>query len=91
MVSLLRDWPVNTDLDGGSAVSANYSTDSLGTLTVCCVVFDYGGDGCISSSDSFRLFTYGGAVAFSSPVAYTTDLIYEPTGETIGTGISFTG
>lgn len=91
MVSLLGGWPVSTDFGGGSAVSANYSTDSLGTLTVCCVVFDDGGDGCISGSDSFRLFTHGGAVAFSSPVAYTADLIYGPAGEMIGTGLASSG
>ena len=83
------EWdPVAADLDGGSAISANYSTDTLGTLTVCCIVFDVGGNGMVSGSDYFQLFTYGGATAFSG--SYSAVLIYVPTGEKIGTGQSFT-
>lgn len=86
------EWdPVATDLDGGAAVYKNYTTDALGSLTVCCWVFDVGGNGVVSGSDYFRVFTYGGATAFSSGTTYTAVLIYTETGEKIGTGITFTG
>ncbi len=86
------EWePVTADLDGGSATSANYSTDALGTITVACWVFDVGGNGYVSGSDYFTLFTYGGATAFSSSGSYSAVLIYVPTGEKIGTGQTFTG
>jgi len=86
------EWePVATDLDGGSAVSMNYTTDGMGTLTVCCWVFDVGGNGVVSGSDYFRVFTYGGAATFSSGTTYTAVLIYTETGEKIGTGVTFTG
>lgn len=86
------EWsPDATNLDGGSAVSSNLTTDGLGSLTVCCVVFDIAGNGYVSGSDFFQIFTYGGATAFSAATSYSTVLIYEPTGEKIGTGIIFTG
>jgi len=86
------EWePVATDLDGGSALSMNYTTDALGSVTVCCWVFDVAGNGLVSGSDYFRVFTYGGATAFSSGTTYTAVLIYTETGEKIGTGTTFTG
>jgi len=86
------EWePLTTDLDGGSAVSMNYTTDALGTLSVCCWLYDVGGNGFVSGSDYFTLFTYGGATAFSGSGSYSAVLIYVPTGEKIGTGVSFTG
>jgi flagellin-like protein len=87
------EWsPATANLDGGTAVSSNLSvkTDLTG-LTVCCTVFDVGGNGYASGSDYFKLFTYGGATAFTSSTTYSAVLIYEPTGEKMGTGISFTG
>ena len=84
-------FPVGTDLDGGTAVIANYSTSVLGTLSVCCWVVDIGGNGFINGGDYIALFTYSGAVTFRPGVVYTFVLIYEPTGEWIGTGTSFTG
>jgi flagellin-like protein len=87
------EWdPVATDLDGGSAVSHNYSTKATMTpVTVCLWVYDVGGNGMVSGSDYFRVFTYGGATAFTSGTTYTAVLIYTETSEKIGTGVTFTG
>jgi flagellin-like protein len=82
---------VSTDLDGGSAVTMNYTTDTLGSLTVCLHVTDVGGNGLLSGTDYFKVFTYGGATAFANGQTYTAVLIYTETGEKIGNGISFTG
>ncbi len=82
---------VATDLDGGSAVTMNYTTDALGSLTVCLHVTDVGGNGLLSGTDYFKVFTYGGATAFANGQTYTAVLIYTETGEKIGNGISFTG
>jgi len=82
---------VSTDLDGGSAVTMNYTTDALGALTVCLHVTDVGGNGFVSSTDYFKVFTYGGATEFSGTAVYLAVLVYTPTGERIGTGISFSG
>jgi flagellin-like protein len=87
------EWsPATANLDGGVAVSSNLSVSTgITGLTVCCIVFDVGGNGYASGSDYFKLFTYGGATALTSSTTYTAVLIYEPTGEKMGTGISFTG
>ena len=87
------EWtPATADLDGGSAVSSNLTTSTALTgLTVCCLVYDVGGNGYCSGSDYFKVYTYGGATAFASSTTYTAVLIYEPTGEKMGTGIVFTG
>ena len=86
------EWtPLTANLDGGSAISTNLSVDALDTLSVCCVVFDVSGNGYVSGSDYFKVYTYGGATAFSSATTYTAVLIYEETGEKMGTGITFTG
>lgn len=86
------DWhPLTTNLDGGSAISSNLSTQSLGSLTVCCVVFDIAGNGVVNSGDYFELYTYDGALTFASTTWYTVVLVYGPTGETIGIGQAFTG
>ncbi|UCE91998.1 MAG: type IV pilin N-terminal domain-containing protein [Methanobacteriota archaeon] len=86
------EWtPATTDLDGGAATSYNYSVKALGTLSVCCMVFDVGGNGYCSGTDYFRVYTYPDATAFASSTTYTAVLIYEPTGEQMGTGVSFTG
>ena len=86
------EWePLTANLDGGSAVSSNLTTDALGSLSVCCVVFDVGGNGYVSGSDYFKVYTYTSETAFSSATTYTAVLIYEETGEKMGTGITFTG
>lgn len=82
------EWsPVATNLSGGSAISANLSSDTLGALTVWCTVFDVSGNGYVSGSDYFQLV----ASSFVSTTTYSAVLIYEPTGEKIGTGQTFTG
>lgn len=83
------EWdPVATQLTSTGAISANYSVDTLGALSVCAVVFDISGNGLVSGSDYMNLFTYGGATGFSG--SYTAVLIYVPTGERMGNALSFT-
>jgi len=82
------EWaPVTEDLDDGDPLTVAYGTDALGTLTVYCNVTDISGNGFVSGSDSFTLQCAG----FLSSVTYTAVLVYEPTGERIGNGITFTG
>lgn len=86
------EWtPVTDDLDGGSPISHNYSTQPFDTLMVCCCVYDISGNGYVSGSDYFEIFTYDGAETFFPAVNYNVVLIYELTGETIGTGVNFFG
>jgi len=87
------EWDIATaDLDGGSALTANYSTDTgLTGLTVCLLVTDVGGNGFVSGSDYFKVYTYGGATSFASGTTYSAVLIYTETGEKIGTGVTFNG
>ena len=70
----------------------NYSASTTLTgLTVCLWVYDVSGNGYVSGTDYFTIFTYGGATGFSSSTQYSAVLLYEPTGERCGQGISFTG
>jgi flagellin-like protein len=69
----------------------NYSTAALGTLSVCVVVTDVSGNGYVSGTDYFQLFTYGGATGFASGTQYSAVLLYEPSGERCGQPITFTG
>ncbi len=77
-----------SDLDTGAAVSADYGTQYLGVLAVDLTVTDLGGNGVVSGTDYFTLKTSSG---FSSTTTYSAGLIYQPTGELIGTGITFIG
>lgn len=79
--------PAKADLNTAGGDSMNYTAKALGSLTVCAWVFDLVGNGVISGGDSFNLFTYGGATTFSG--SYTVNLLYEPTGERIGTPITW--
>lgn len=83
--------PMTADLDGGSAVTVNYTTNVTGPLTVCLHVTDVGGNGFVSASDYFKVFTYQGATRFSTSTIYSAVLIFKPTGESIGSGVTFTG
>lgn len=86
------EWEAATaDLDGGAAITHNYTTKALGSVTVCLHLTDVGGNGFVSGSDYMKLFTYQGSTGLSSGTTYTAVLVYEPTGERIGTGISFNG
>lgn len=70
----------------------NYSTSTTLTgLTVCVWVYDVSGNGYVSGTDYFTVFTYGGATGFSSRTQYSAVLLYEPSGERCGQAITFTG
>lgn len=79
--------PAKTDLSTTGGDSMNYTAKALGSITVCCWVYDLVGNGVISGGDNFNLFTYGGAATFSG--SYTVNMLYEPTGERIGTPITW--
>lgn len=74
-----------------STTAHNYSTAALGALTVCVVVTDVSGNGFVSGTDYFQVFTFGGAAAFASGTQYSAVLLYEPTGERCGQSMTFTG
>ena len=82
-------WGTKTaDLDGGYAITASYAAESLGTLSVTLTVTDVAGNGFVSGGDYFIVTA---SPVFSSATTYSAVLIYEPTGERIGAGITFTG
>ena len=88
------EWsPLTENLDGGSAISSNLTATlpNLGTLSVYCNVFDVSGNGFVSGSDWIRINTETGQTGFSSATQYTLVLIYEDTGEKMGTGQLFIG
>jgi len=75
-----------------STVGHNYSTSAALTgLTVCLWIYDLSGNGFVSGTDFFTVFTYGGAPGFASGTQYSAVLLYEPAGERIGQAITFTG
>jgi flagellin-like protein len=75
-----------------STVGHNYSTQTTLTgLTVCVWITDVSGNGYVSGTDYFTVFTYGGATGFSSGTQYSAVLLYEPSGERCGQAITFTG
>ncbi|MCX6657667.1 MAG: zinc ribbon domain-containing protein [Euryarchaeota archaeon] len=69
----------------------NYSAAALGTLTVCLVLTDVSGNGFVSGTDYFQIFTYSGATGFASGTQYSAVLLYQPTGELCGQPMTFTG
>lgn len=78
--------PNENDLDTGPGAGASYGFDTCGSLLVSCVVNDLSGNGYVSGSDYFTLYA-----AFDPGTFYSAWLIYEPHGEKIGTGASWTG
>lgn len=81
------EWQTATsDLDGGMAVTMQYGSRSLGSMTVYCNVTDIGGNGCVNAADYFVL-----SGVFSTSTTYNAVLVYELTSEQIGTGLSFNG
>jgi flagellin-like protein len=75
-----------------STVGHNYSTSATLTgLVVCVWLTDVSGNGYVSGTDYFTVFTYGGATGFSSGTQYSAVLLYEPSGERCGQAITFTG
>jgi flagellin-like protein len=83
--------PVTDNLDDGTAASSNLTDEGLGSLTVFCWVYDVSGNGFVSGSDYIRVWTETGQTAFASTTTYTLVLLYESTGENVGTGQTFTG
>ena len=74
-----------------TTVGHNYSTSTLTGLTVCLWLTDVSGNGFVSGTDYFTVFTYGGATGFSPTTQYSAVLLYEPAGERCGQPIAFTG
>ena len=73
-----------------TSTAYNYSTNTLGTITVACMLTDVSGNGYVSGTDYFTL-KYQGANPFLSTTTYTAVLLYKVTGERCGQGVSFTG
>ena len=81
------EWSIKTaDLDGGFNITAHYAAKSLSTLSVTLTVTDVGGNGFANGGD---YLTFTAAPVFSSATVYATMLIYEPFGEQMGNGITF--
>jgi hypothetical protein len=89
VLSDCAQWETRTgDLDGGSMITSTYAAEPLGTLSVNLTVTDRSGDGKVGGTD---YFTVTANPAFSSATNYTAFLVFEPTLERIGYGITFTG
>jgi hypothetical protein len=88
----LASWnPTTSALEGSGTTSYVVGDRTLDALTVRCEVFDIAGNGYVNGADHFRLTTIGTSPSFSSTDTYNAVLIYEPTGERIGSGVTFTG
>ena len=82
------DWrPRSGDLDGGVAVTHDYGTELLGSLTIRCIVDDGAGNGYLSGGDHMSFIATDGS-SFSSATTYSFYLEHLPTGEKIGAGCS---
>ena len=86
--------PRARDLDNGSFASVNLTSTgatALWDIDMYCWVTAFSGDGYVGGQDYIEVFTAAGATTFSSATTYALVLIYEPTVELIGTGVTFTG
>ena len=81
-------YPASADLDGSQRVTASYGSILLGPASVSLSVTDLEGDGHLGSGDFYDLIANPG---FSSLTTYSTHLLYEPTMEKMGTGLTFVG
>jgi len=79
--------PTMTDMS--TAGGHNYSGKSLGSLTVYMNAYPLVGNGYVFIGD-YATFQTAGA-PFSSSTQYSVTLVYEPTGEQIGTASTFMG
>ena len=70
-----------------SSATYAYAGQALASQTVLCNVTDVAGNGFVSGTDYFTVVVSGTGLA---PGTYSAALLYVPTGEQIGTGISFT-
>jgi FlaG/FlaF family flagellin (archaellin) len=87
----IAEWSTIMALQSTTA-GHNYSASTTLTgLTVCLWVYDVSGNGYVSGTDFFTIFTYGGATGFAPTTQYSAVLLYEPSGERCGQPISFTG
>jgi len=87
----IAEWSPMTVLQS-TVTGHNYSASTALTgLTVCLWLTDVSGNGYVSGTDYFTIFTYGGATGFAPTTQYSAVLLYEPTGERCGQPISFTG
>jgi len=77
-----------TKTSQSSTATHSYGAQGLGSLSVTCNVTDVSGNGYVSGTDYFTLWSSTG---FSSGTQYTAVLLYEPTGERMGQGVTFTG
>jgi len=86
------DWSPTKAFQSTTA-GKNYSVanPALPGLIVCLWVTDVSGNGFVSGTDYFTVFTYGGATGFASGTQYSAVLLYEPSGERCGQAITFTG
>jgi hypothetical protein len=83
------EWrPLTTDLDNSPGITVSYTARPLGTISVALNITDLAGNGFVNGGDFFQVVSDTG---FLPSVVYRAVLIFEPSGEQIGTGISFTG
>lgn len=91
----IANWhPRTADLDAGYYTSVNLTSSgatALGDIDVYCWVNDISGNGFVSGNDYVTVTTAAGANTFSSTTSYRLILVYEPTGEYMGIGATFTG
>ena len=78
-------------LDNSPGNSDNQSAKALGSLSVCLLVTDMGGNGLVTGGDFIQLYTFGGATPFASGTTYHVSFVYEGTGGTIGQEVTFQG
>ena len=83
LTSTAKNYSILTGLKGGAA--------GVTDITVCLLLTDVSGNGYVSGTDFFTVFTYGGAAGFASGTQYSAVLLYEPSGERCGQAITFTG
>ena len=83
--------PTTSALEGIGTTSYVVGERTLDGLTIRCEVFDMAGNGYVNGADHFRLTTTVTSPSFSQTDTYNAVLIYEPTGERIGSGVTFTG
>ena len=82
------EWEPSTGLDTGEAVTVDLQTDELGSVTLSLNVSDVSGNGYVSGSDYVRVIVTGGDSWATG--TYNLALVYEDTGEKMGTGQSWT-
>jgi len=82
-------YPHTFDMDSGISSEIQLSTESLGSMTVTCTVYDLAGNGLVNGGDYFTLTT-SGSPTFTPATTYDVTIIHEPTGSSMAS-ITFTG